>query len=221
MQQAHNTNSKVAEDSSSTLPNLLISLLKGVMYQDRDASRWQQLLGLQSAVRDYVRVLGLELILDEAEGYAFLRTKPNQNEDDPDASHNTGQHLIARRPLSFAVSLLLALLRKKLAEFDASGGDTRLILSRDQLIELIEVFLPDSSNQAKLVDQVERHINKMVELGFLSRLKVGVNQPARYEVRRILKSFVDAQWLDEFDQKLESYQAHASTTPGITDETDG
>lgn len=42
----------------------------------------------------------------------------------------------ARRPLSFAVSLLLALLRKKLAEFDAAGGDTRLILSREQVIEL-------------------------------------------------------------------------------------
>jgi hypothetical protein len=82
--------------------------------------------------------------------------------------------------------------------------------------------LPDSSNQAKLVDQVEHHINKIVDLGFLSRLKVsGNSQPPRYEVRRILKSFVDAQWLAEFDQKLESYKTHASATQASENETDG
>ena len=70
------------------------------------------------------------------------------------------------------MSLLLALLRKKLAEFDAGGGDTRLILTRDEIVELMRVFLPDSSNEARLIDQVETHINKIVELGFLRRLKL-------------------------------------------------
>ena len=103
--------------------------------------------------------------------------------------------------------LLLALLRKKLAETDAGGGDTRLILTRDEIIELIRVFLPDSSNEAKLVDQVDRHINKVIELGFLRRLKQeNTAQPSHYEVRRIIKAFVDAQWLSEFDRKLEQYQ---------------
>ena len=79
--------------------------------------------------------------------------------------------LVARRPLSFPVSLLLALLRKKLAEFDAGGGDTRLILTRDDIVELVRVFLPDSSNEARLIDQIDAHINKIVDLGFLRRLK--------------------------------------------------
>jgi hypothetical protein len=106
--------------------------------------------------------------------------------------------------LSFPVSLLLALLRKKLAEFDASGGDTRLVLSRDELVELVRVFLPDGSNEAKLIDQIEISINKVVELGFLRKLKPAVacgDRPASYEVRRILKAFVDAQWLAEFDAR--------------------
>ena len=79
--------------------------------------------------------------------------------------------LVARRPLSFPVSLLLALLRKKLAEFDAGGGDTRLVLSRDEIVELMRVFLPEASNEARLIDQIETHINKIVDLGFLRRLK--------------------------------------------------
>ncbi len=192
------------DEQTSTLSTLLILLLKGVVYKDNDAHRWGQLLQLQARVRDYVAVLGLQLILDEAEGYAFLRARP---ENDADESSETLPRLVARRPLSFPVSLLLALLRKKLAEADAGGGETRLILTRDEIIELIRVFLPDSSNEARLVDQVDRHINKVIELGFLRRLKQqNTVQPPHYEVRRIIKAFVDAQWLADFDQKLAQYQ---------------
>jgi len=107
--------------------------------------------------------------------------------------------------------LLLALLRKKLAEFDASGGDTRLVLSRDDVVEVIRVFLPEGSNEARLIDQIETHLNKIVELGFLRRLKSSATnqggQTAVFEVRRILKAFIDAQWLADFDVRLTAYQA--------------
>ena len=74
--------------------------------------------------------------------------------------------LIARRPLAFPVSLLLALLRKKLAEFDAGGGDTRLVLTRDEIVELVRVFLPDSSNEARLIDQIDRTSTRWWISGF-------------------------------------------------------
>jgi hypothetical protein len=35
-----------------------------------------------------------------------------------------------------------------------------------------------------------------------------------YEVRRILKAFVDAQWLAEFDTRLAAYQAHLASSAG-------
>jgi len=198
----------VQSPAQPDLGSLLVVLLKGVLYQDGDARRWSNLLNLQNRVRDYVTVLGLELILDEAEGYAFLRSRQFDTVEDEQADNSDAiPRLITRRQLSFPVSLLLALLRKKLAEFDASGGETRLVLTRDNIVELIRLFLPDSSNEARLVDQIERHINKVVELGFLRRLKstTPTSQPS-YEVRRIIKAFVDAQWLSEFDAKLETYR---------------
>ena len=201
--------------TTGDLSTLVILLLKGVIYQEGDAGLWNALLNLQARVRDYVTVLGLELVFDEAEGYAFLRSRPiNEAEGGTKLPR-----LVARRPLSFPVSLLLALLRKKLAEFDASGGDTRLVLSRDEIVELIRVFLPDSSNEAKLIDQIETHLNKIVELGFLRRLKAANptsqrGQGAAYEVRRILKAFVDAQWLADFDARLATYQAQLGGGPG-------
>ncbi len=191
------------ENDDSALPVLLVSLLKGILYQENDPKRWNQLLIRHNQVRDYVEVLGLELVLDEAEGYAFLTTL---NSDDEEDSANIPR-LISRRPLSFPVSLLLALLRKKLAEFDTHSGDTRLILSRDDIVDLIRVFMPEGSNEAKLVDQIERHINKVIELGFLRKLtQNNASELPRYEIRRIIKAFVDAQWLADFDKKLEQYQ---------------
>jgi len=198
------------------LGRLLVGLLKNVLYKEDDARRWSDLLELQNRVRDYVSTLGLELTLDEAEGYAFLRSRQeNSDEQETGDKNETIPRLISRRQLSFPVSLLLALLRKKLAEFDATGGDTRLVLSRDNMVELIRLFLPDSSNEAKLVDQIERHINKVVELGFLRRLKSSTpSSQHSYEVRRIIKAFVDAQWLAEFDSKLDNYRLQLTDKDG-------
>ena len=194
--------------SQLDLGALLVILLKGVVYQDSDAKRWSHLIKLQNRVKDYVSVLGLELILDEAEGYAFLRTRQDEKDDEEEKGENDNiPRLIVRRQLSFPVSLLLALLRKKLVEFDASGGETRLVLTRDNLVDLIRLFVPETSNEAKLVDQIERHVNKVVELGFLRALKSTTpsSQPS-FEVRRIIKAFVDAQWLAELDARLEAYR---------------
>ena len=174
-------------------------LMKGVIYRDTHDRAWRSLLELQPQARDYVDVLGLQVIIDDAEGYAFLRQRPVDPEE-PDPR----PRLIARRALSFHVSLLLALLRKKLAEFDAQGDDTRLMLTRDQMVEMIRVFLPATSNEARLTDQIDAHINKAVELGFLRPAK---NSEQVYEVRRILKAFVDGQWLADLDARLADYAA--------------
>lgn len=215
------------------LTSLVVPLLKGVLYRDDDAPQWNALLQLQARVRDYVSVLALNLVLDEAEGYAFLRSKARGDaldnaQDDEDSPKLP--RLVRRQPLSFQVSLLLALLRKKLAEFDANGGDTRLILSRDAVVELVRVFLPAGSNESRLIDQVDTQLNKVIELGFVRRLKTENAGAARkgaesmYEVRRILKAFVDAQWLAEFDQRLAGYQTQlknpdgAGAVPVIADE---
>ena len=202
------------------LTAVVVPLLKGVIYREEDPLLWTALISLQSRVRDYTAVLALDLVLDEAEGYAFLQSKTVAEDDDSPKL----PRLIRRQPLTFHVSLLLALLRKKLAEFDASGSDTRLILSRDAVVELIRVFLPAGSNESRLIDSVETHLNKVIDLGFVRRLKpqgagqAGGQEPM-FEVRRILKAFVDAQWLADFDQRLAAYQAQLTQTE--TEDDDG
>jgi hypothetical protein len=81
------------------------------------------------------------------------------------------------------------------------------MFGRDQIAEQVRLFLPETGNEARLLDRMDTHLNKVVELGFLHRLRGQENQ---FEVRRILKAFVDAQWLSEFEQRLAHYGAHAA-----------
>jgi hypothetical protein len=190
----------MSERSPNELSDVLIGLMKGAVERESSPSLWQALTTHQARVRDHIRVLGLDLVLDDAEGYAYLRQRP-QTEGEIELPR-----LVARRQLSYPVSLLLALLRKKLAEFDTMSGETRLVMTSAELLELIRLFLPDSVNQAKLRDRVERDIGRVVELGFLRPLK---GRDDTYEVRRILRSFVDAQWLGQLSERLTDYAAHA------------
>jgi len=189
----------------STAPQaapVLVQLLKGVLYRDRHEALWQDLLGLLAVVRDYFAIVGLELVVDEAEGYAFLRQRALE-EGDEDSSL---PRLIPRRPLSYPQSLLCLLLRKRLVEQDAGGGETRLILSRAQIVDMMRVYVADAGNEARTVEQINRHINRILDYGFLRPMK---GEEDRFEVRRILKALVSADWLSRLDEQLAEYQRHA------------
>ncbi len=194
--------------SELSLPLVVTSLMKGVVYADTHAKVWRHLLQLQPAVRDYVATMGLTVVVDEAEGYAFLRQRWD-DEAEPQAAVEIPR-LVLRRALSFHVSLLLALLRKRLAEFDASDGGTSCVLTRQQIVDLVEVFLPQRGNEARMIDQIDAHLAKIVDLGFLRRVK---DAEDTYEVRRILKAFVDAQWLAGFDAGLRRYAGELGALP--------
>jgi hypothetical protein len=187
---------------TDALSVVVVSLMKGIADRESDPVLWQSLIGIQARVRDYVACLGLDLVLDEAEGFAYLRQRP--------AEEGAAElpRLVPRRQLGYQVSLMLALLRKKLAEFDATSGEARLILGRHDIIEMMRVFLAETANQVRLNDRIGADINRVVDMGFLRRLR-GTND--RFEVRRILKAFVDAQWLADFDQRLAAYQSHSSS----------
>ena len=187
---------------TEALSVVVVSLMKGIADRESDPVLWQSLIGIQARVRDFVACLGLDLVLDEAEGFAYLRQRPAE------AGVPELPRLVPRRQLGYQVSLMLALLRKKLAEFDATSGETRLILGRDDIVEMMRLFLAETANQVRLNDRIGASINHVVDMGFLRRLR-GTND--KFEVRRILKAFVDAQWLADFDQRLAAYQSHSSS----------
>jgi len=181
------------------ISKIVIALMKGVLYKEAAPATWQQLIKEQGVVSEYVSVMGLALLVDESEGYAFLKYR------EPEGEEEVLPRLIGRRQLSYPVSLLLALLRHRLAEFDASGEDTRLIMSRDEIVEMVSTFFPSGVNEARMVDKIDSHISKVVELGFVRRMSGKENT---IEVKRILKAYINAHWLSEMDQRLKEYQTY-------------
>jgi hypothetical protein len=181
------------------LSHVLIALLRGVVTTDQHAQAWEALQRLQGRVRDYVAVLGLNLHIDEADGFAFLRQV--ERGDDDDAGEPLPR-LVARRPLTFVQSVLCLLLRKHLLERDVHGGDARVVVTLAELVEELRPFMVPGTNDAKRVDQAGRAVGKLVEYGYLREIK---GESGAYEIRRVLKALLDAEWLERLEAKLAEY----------------
>lgn len=179
----------------------IIHLMQGVVYREQDEPTWTTLGRHAAAVRDHFGAIGVDVVLDETEGYAYLQAHPEADGEEP------LPRLVKRRALTYNVSLLLVLLRKRLVEFETAGSEGKLVLSRDQIQEMLRLFVVDSTNEARVVDQVDGTVRKAAELGFLRQLR---GHPDQWEVRRILKAYVDAQTLSDFAGKLAEYAGAAS-----------
>lgn len=177
----------------------IIYLFKGVLYNTNEAV-WKSLIQYQNDIKNYFSVVGIDVIINQSEGFAFLKQREIVEE--------TTIHfpkLIEKRQLSYPVSLLCILLRKKLLDFDNTGEESRLILSKEQIVELILSFLPDNtSNEKKVIDKIDVHIKRLIELGFLRELK---NEQERYEVSRILIAYLPVEELQNVLDKLKDYHA--------------
>ena len=191
-------------EHAPNLSTVIINLLKGIVFRSDQPQLWQDLVDLQAQTTDYLKVLDLELQIDDSEGYAWLSQRPVNEEE-----KNPLPRLIARRPLSYNMSLLCVLLRKKIVEIDASGAETRVIVSRQELINAMRVFMPEKSNEAKIEEQINTTISKVVDLGFLRKLKTDTEQ---LEVQRFLIALVDAEWTASLNDKLMEYQTYAKRT---------
>lgn len=175
----------------------VIELMRGVVYQESHETAWQTLGRHSGQIRDHFATLGVDVIVDDTEGYAYLKTRPDSEGEEP------LPRLVRRRALTHSQSILLVLLRKRLVEFETAGTGDKLVLSRDQLIDDLRTFLPDTAKESRIVDNVDATIRQITEMGFLRSLR----DSDRWEVRRILKAYVDAETLGDYAARLEQYAA--------------
>lgn len=188
----------------------IIRLMRGVVYRETDENSWTAIQHQGSQIRDHFATIGVDVVVDDTEGYAYLRSVPDNEEDQP------LPRLVLRRTLTYNVSLLLVLLRKRLVEFETSGSEGKLVLNRDQIVTMLRLFLADSSNEARVIDTVDATIRRAADLGFLRQLR---GQPDHWEVRRILKAYVDAQTMSNFAAKLADYAKSGSAGSGSESNT--
>ena len=114
----------------------ILRLLREIIYAgDKE---WELLLSYQPAVLRHFAEIGLQLQVDEAEGYAYL-TQPDADPENKDSL--TLPRLVTRRPLTYDATLLVVLLREALQQFDANRPDeSRLVLSAPQIRDMLTIF---------------------------------------------------------------------------------
>lgn len=181
----------------------LINLLKGVVYEN-DRETWEQLIKYEYDIQNYFKQIDLLVYIDKSEGYAYLKQIEHEEE-------NEMPRIIERRQLNFHTTLLCLLLRKYLLENDSEGTSKRAIIKKGEIIELIKVYLPLTNDEVKQVAKIETYINKIISEGFLRKVDGAEDT---YEVKRIIKAFINA---DVVEDTLEKLKLYVSSKQRITD----
>lgn len=189
------------------LSNAYISLLKGVIIKENKEKIWDTILNYRNQIEDYFRQLGLTLKLYEEEGYCYLQ----QIEDD---ETDNLLKLVPKVPLSLHLSLLLVSLRKYMLESTANG-DEKIVISKEEIFIKMKNYLKETSNEIKQEKEITSYIKKVEDMKFIRKLK---NSDNKYEILRLLASFVDAQWLDDLDKRIIEYKEYIEKGGGIEDE---
>lgn len=182
--------------------HILVALLKGIVYSHNEKV-WNELLKPENEadVQKYFADINLELIIDKSEGYAYLKQRQSEDEEEE------APKLIERRQLNFHVSLLCLLLRKHLIENDREGESSKAILTREEIIQLVKPFYKETTNEANQQKQIEAAMKRVIDEGFLRKMKT---EDEQYEINRIIKAFVNADVVKDSLDKLQTYARQLS-----------
>lgn len=161
-----------------------VHLLQGVVYQDEERI-WDFVLNHRSRLDTYFGHIGLRLVIDEGEGFAFLRQL-----DDSELEHVRGYDqlpkLFRKKRLSYDATLACALLREELRRFEEEEVENaRCVISLGDLLEKWKVFFPEVHDETKQRKALNVALIALEELKFIREF---TKEPQEWEIRRILKA---------------------------------
>jgi len=179
------------------------TLLRGPVYAEEDPVVWSALQAQSARVRDFLTVLGMRVIVDDVDDYAYLRSDDELPEGMP--------RLHRRHKLGMRASVLLVLLRQRMTSAEAEEATPRLIVTREEMVEWLRLYHPPGTND----ERIATDITKLEELGYLKRLR---GEAGSYEARRIIKAQVSADYLTRFSDDLLAAAAGAADSTEMDDD---
>ena len=181
----------------------LATLLRGPVYAEDSPAVWASVNALGSQLRDHLNALGMRVVVDVTEQYAYLRA----DDELPDGM----PRLVRRHALSYSTTVLLILLRQQMTGAEADADTQRLIVTTDQIVEMMRLYHPPGTSDEKIAADITR----LAELGYLKRMR---STEDTWEVRRIIKAIATADWIAEWGEKLLRQQAEVLTADETIDE---
>jgi hypothetical protein len=173
-----------------------VKLLQGVIYSD-EPKAWDILLRSRSTLEGYFSRIGLQLVVDEPEGYAFLR---QWHDDEWPEGWEPLPKLLRRVPLGYGQTLLAVLLRDELRRFDEEDiHNERCVVEAGPLFDQWKVCFPVGHDEVRLGNEFKAAVKKLEELGFIGSFPAS---PDTWEVRRILKARLPVEELENLKEQL-------------------
>jgi hypothetical protein len=174
-----------------------VRLLQGVVYHDDNPRLWEALLHDVSPLTDYFQKIGLQLVVDEMEGMAYLR---QLDDGEPAGGTEALPRLLRRVPLGYEATLLCVLLRDTLRLFEEEDlQNQRCVVAQHELLDMWRAFFPELTDEVRLNRSLVSSLRKLEELKFVRLFEP---QPPSWEVRRILKARLPLEELERLRLSL-------------------
>jgi len=180
--------------------HIIIKLLQGPVYVDDTA--WHDLRAWESQIHDHFAKIGLELIINDTDGFGrIIQPEAGEHDDNP------MPRLMRRQTMNYETTLLCVFLREMLEEFDVMNERTKLFLTQKDIKERIELFYKEVANKSKLWKDLAKPINNLQGIGILklTREDSANRDNNQYEVKRIIKAIINNDKLEEIKNKLKEY----------------
>ena len=201
-EQNHTTPGADSTPQPTSFAPLAIRLLKGAVYEE-EARYWNDLVKVhEPPLRRYFAQIGLDLIVNRQEGFAYLRQAPQE-----DMEANPLPRLMTRRSLTVDQSILCVLLREHLEEYTVSESASREpILTLRDIRDMVELFFRERNTQQRFLKDVKKTVEDVKKLEFLEEVNsddaILNEDEQRYRVKRILKAFIGPDELQQLAQQI-------------------
>lgn len=189
-----------------------VHLLQGVVYYD-ESRVWELVLNHRARLDSYFNRIGLRLVIDEGEGFAFVRQL-----EDGEVEHVRGYDqlpkLFRKKRLSYDATLACVLLREALRQFEEEEVDNaRCVIATDELFEQWKAFFPATQDDVKCKRALDAALTTLEDLKFIREF---TKEPQEWEIRRILKARLPVAELERLckDLKAEADARAQRTSPG-------
>lgn len=173
-----------------------VRLIQGVVYAD-DGSVWDVLMRSRSSLESYFMRIGLHLVLDEPEGYAFLR---QLDDEELPEGYDALPKLIRKVQLGYPTTVLAVLLRDELRKFeDEELHSDRCVVDATELLGQWRLLLPPVHDESRQVKDFQAALGRLQDLGFV---KPFGDDGRSWEVRRVLKARLPVEDLERLKEQM-------------------
>lgn len=188
-----------------------VRLLQGVVYQDEDRI-WNFVLSSRSTLEGYFARIGLALVVDEAEGFAFLK---QWSDDERPEGYDNLPRLVRRASIGYGPTVLAVLLRDELRRFEEDDvHNERCVVEAEVLFEQWKAFFPPEHDEMKPRKDFASAMRKLDDLGFVRKFGESADS---WEIKRILKAKLPVAELERLKDQLAGAIAGRSGGEGDSD----